>query len=172
MADSPSLQTRSLVSPLLTEHSSDQLTPLTDSALPGEGFDEVATTLEALVQAPERCQAAPFYIQAVVSQRRAFLATNLNAKREIRVTRLATVWSVGRNLACAIAIPHTSISRCHAVLGYCIGQGFYITDTASKNGTWLNQRRLEPTVRHQLRDGDLLRLGILDVEFFVTAPSA
>ncbi len=59
------------------------------------------------------------------------------------------------------------MSRRHAVIGHC-PSGFYIADLGSLNGTWVNQRRLIPSQRALLQDGDLIRFGVLGIEFFLS----
>jgi len=54
------------------------------------------------------------------------------------------------------------VSRLHAVLSYeATGEMIHIYDLGSANGTYINGRRLHPTERRVLRDGDELRLGRL-----------
>lgn len=129
-------------------------------------LDEVSTVIAPVFQARQRCQMAACYIQAVTTGRTTFLATNLIEEQATNITPIDSCWSVGRSSACAITILHRSVSRCHAVIGYDASDGFYITDVGSNNGTWINQRRLPSTQRFALRDGDLLRLGAVTIEFF------
>ncbi len=54
------------------------------------------------------------------------------------------------------------VSRLHAALSYdSAGEMIHIYDLGSANGTFINGRRLHPTERRVLRDGDELRLGRL-----------
>lgn len=116
----------------------------------------------------KRCQLSSHYIQAVTSGQQAFLSTNL-IRDVVQVTPIALAWSIGRNSNCAIAIRHRSISRCHAMIGQYGENSFYIADLGSSNGTWLNRRRLASMERRSLRDGDMIQLGSLDLEFFIAA---
>jgi len=64
--------------------------------------------------------------------------------------------TVGRNPARAdILLQDETVSGEHACVKYEHGQ-FYVYDLASKNGTYVNSRRVQ---KHMLMDGDSLRLG-------------
>ncbi|MEM8612208.1 MAG: FHA domain-containing protein, partial [Cyanobacteria bacterium P01_H01_bin.105] len=54
-----------------------------------------------------------------------------------------------------------------AVIRHTSESGFFIADVGSQSGTRLNRRRLVPQKRQALRDGDMIELGDLMVEFFV-----
>lgn len=129
-------------------------------------LDQVSTVIEPILHAHRRCQSARFYIQGITTGRTTFLATNLPNIQDFHATTIASTWLIGRSVQCAITVQNLSISRCHAVIGYCQGKGFYITDVGSSNGTWVNRRRLNVSERCPLQDGDLIQLGSLVVEFF------
>lgn len=131
-------------------------------------LDRVKTLLEPALTAPERCQSAEFYIQAVTTGRKAFLITNLSHLRGDLVTETASNWLIGRNSTCDITIRHLGISRFHAAIGFSPSEGFYITDLNSANGSWVNKQRLEALQRRPLQDGDLIRLASYRFEFFVS----
>lgn len=128
---------------------------------------DVQQIIEPILTAPDRCQISTHYIQAITTGRRTFLISNLPHGSEISVTPFSSSWSVGRSSTCAIALLHPSVSRCHAAISHQPSDGFYITDLSSSNGTWVNRRRLQAMERRKLCDGDLLRIGALDVEFFI-----
>lgn len=130
-------------------------------------LDEVTNIIEPLFEASRRCQLTAFYVQAVTTGRTAFLATNLNPDQEMQITKNASGWLLGRDRTCAILIPSCNVSRRHAVISH-DQKNFYITDIGSKNGTLVNHRRLCPNERQLLRDGDLIELGNLKAEFFVS----
>lgn len=98
----------------------------------------------------------------------AFLTTNLPEASHTIVTEFSTNWLIGRSRTCAISIPNTSISRCHAVISYCPERGFNIMDVGSSNGTFVNRRRLQAQVPCQLYDGDLIELSHTCIEFFLS----
>ncbi|MCP5468391.1 MAG: FHA domain-containing protein [Deltaproteobacteria bacterium] len=74
---------------------------------------------------------------------------------------------VGRdeNLA-RLVIDDTFISRTHAVIEMENGK-FYLKDLHSKNGTYLNEKKLRPGERspQPLRNGDRIRFNIVEFEF-------
>ncbi|MBD1910501.1 MULTISPECIES: FHA domain-containing protein [unclassified Leptolyngbya] len=130
--------------------------------------DSMAPLVHWVCQAARRCQASQYFIQAVQAIQGVCLATNLSCLKQVEITTVSSGWAIGRSSTCAIRIPDTSISRCHAILNYHPENGFFITDLGSRNGTWVNTRRLDKMERQTLRDGDLLKIGKVSVEFFVT----
>jgi hypothetical protein len=111
-----------------------------------------------------------YYIQAAQHNHRAFLTTNLcHANNTAFVTALSSTWLIGRSRNCAIVVHERSVSRCHAVVGYDVQQGFYLMDVGSSNGTYLNRKRLSVLKRYALADGDLITLCNLPFEFFIAA---
>jgi hypothetical protein len=134
-------------------------------------LDEVATLIRPVLQAQKRCQLALFYIQAVAIGRTSFLITNLMQAEINHNTAIASSWLIGRSLTCAITVKDGSVSRCHAVISHHRNAGFSITDIGSSNGTWVNRRRIPTMERRSLQDGDLIQIGSLKVEFFVTTHS-
>ncbi len=141
----------------------------------GTSFEDTCSVEAMLESTQSRCQVSQFFIQALQNGRKTILMTNL-LHTPSRSTESGTVWSLGRSSTCAIALDNPSVSRCHAVIGYHPDEGLYISDLNSSNGTWVNRRRVPPMQRIPLQDGDIVRLGTLDIEFFVsstaTAPSA
>ncbi|HEY9646396.1 MAG TPA: FHA domain-containing protein, partial [Chroococcidiopsis sp.] len=132
-------------------------------------LDELTQLLELVVAAPKRCQVGQHYIQAIALHRTTVLATNLLEHQEYQLVSIGASWLMGRSPTCAIALKHASVSRCHAVIGCNLSQGFYLTDLGSSNGTRVNRRSLTPHQRQVLRDGDLLQIGDLKAEFFLAS---
>lgn len=130
--------------------------------------DKVTTIIEPILNAPKRCEITPFYIQAICTEDATFLVTNITEGQVVRVVDSASSWLIGRRSNCAIAIPDRCVSRQHAVLGQERGQDFHITDIGSRNGSKVNNRPLATLERRNLRDGDLIELGFVQVEFFIT----
>ncbi len=108
-----------------------------------------------------------YYIQAAQVNHRAFLTTNLSNPESPQVTVISSTWLLGRSRNCAIVVQDRSVSRCHAVVGYDVQQGFYLMDVGSSNGTCLNSTRLAVLKRYPLKDGDVIALCNLKVEFFI-----
>jgi DNA-binding winged helix-turn-helix (wHTH) protein len=69
---------------------------------------------------------------------------------------------VGRDPSCAVWLDVPGVSRRHARL-VVNGERATAEDLGSKNGTFVNERPL--TAAHEVRDGDLLQLGPVDVTF-------
>jgi serine phosphatase RsbU (regulator of sigma subunit)/pSer/pThr/pTyr-binding forkhead associated (FHA) protein len=76
------------------------------------------------------------------------------------------VMILGRQAACDIVIPVTSVSREHAKITRADGE-FYLYDNESRNGTYLNNNRMDTKLSEvPLKNGD--RIRICDVEFTVS----
>jgi len=58
------------------------------------------------------------------------------------------------------------VSRLHAVLKR-EGKRVYIMDLGSSNGTFLNGKRLQPHMEHQLNHSDIFSLGKLKIQILV-----
>ncbi|NEQ99855.1 MAG: FHA domain-containing protein [Cyanothece sp. SIO2G6] len=140
---------------------------LSDCAHDMEG---VTTIIQPVLQASQRCQNTVFFIQAVSLGSTGFLATNLSPRRQesLCATDIASSWTLGRGNTCAISMRVKSVSRCHAVITYNPLLGFVLNDLGSKNGTWVNGKKVAAQSRHPLNDGDLLQFGTLEVELFVS----
>ena len=117
----------------------------------------------------DRPEGLSYYIQAAQHNHRAFLTTNLCHGDTAFVTALSSTWLIGRSRNCAIVVHDRSVSRCHAVVGYDVQQGFYLMDVGSSNGTYLNSKRLSVLKRYALVDGDVITLCNLQFEFFIAA---
>ncbi|MGF1570334.1 MAG: FHA domain-containing protein [Nodosilinea sp.] len=73
-------------------------------------------------------------------------------------------WTVGRSDDNNFVLPDRWISRNHAMLQAIENGEFYLIDLGSRNGTFVNGRRV--TVPVILRDGDLLTFGQTELKFF------
>ncbi|MEN9221331.1 MAG: adenylate/guanylate cyclase domain-containing protein [Thermostichus sp. BF3_bins_97] len=75
----------------------------------------------------------------------------------------ATAWTLGRDEDNAIVLTDPSVSRQHALLQYLDDNSIYLIDLGSRNGSFVNNRRVSiPTL---LQDGDQLTLGQSEIEF-------
>ena len=63
--------------------------------------------------------------------------------------------TIGRSPDCGIFLDDVTVSRRHAILSE-RGDGFFIEDQGSLNGTFVNRKRVESA---QLEDGDELQIG-------------
>lgn len=138
----------------------------------GQNLCQVATLIEPILDAPNRCEISSNYIQAVTTGRTTFLTTNLTNVHSTQVTEMASSWLIGRSSNCAIAILEKSISRCHAVIGHHPHEGFSIMDLGSSNGTWVNRSKLVPLQQQFLKDGDLIEFNKTRAEFFISGCGA
>jgi hypothetical protein len=77
--------------------------------------------------------------------------------------------SIGRHSDASIRIDHGTVGRQHAEL-IVTGNHIVLTDLRSRNGTWVNDTRLDERAAVDLRDGDVVRLG--DLRLRVVAPPA
>ncbi len=73
---------------------------------------------------------------------------------------------IGRDPSCAVCLPDRQVSRHHATI-HRAAEGYEVTDEGSKNGTWLNGRRLATPTR--LTDGDEVSIAARYKLFFVDA---
>jgi hypothetical protein len=70
--------------------------------------------------------------------------------------------TIGRSPDCGIFLDDVTVSRKHAILAE-RGNGFFIEDQGSLNGTFVNRKRVESG---QLEDGDELQVGKYRLTFF------
>ncbi|MCY7408490.1 MAG: FHA domain-containing protein [Alkalinema sp. CAN_BIN05] len=143
-----------------------------DPSGPEAGDLTEGNCLDDPISLMDRPESLSYYIQATQHNHRAFLTTNLCHGDSAFVTDLSSTWLMGRSRNCAIVVHNRSVSRCHAVVGYDVQQGFYLMDVGSSNGTYLNSKRLSVLKRYALVDGDMITLCNLQVEFFVAAQPA
>lgn len=71
---------------------------------------------------------------------------------------------VGRALTCALRLDYGYVSAQHAIIRH-DGQGWVIRDLASRNGTWLDGRRIPPGQEQRLRRGSELAFGVPDARW-------
>jgi pSer/pThr/pTyr-binding forkhead associated (FHA) protein len=76
---------------------------------------------------------------------------------------------LGRSASCHITIEDPLVSRQHARVRVS-GNSAFIKDLGSRNGTYLNGVRLERD--HEVKDGDRVRVGTLELVFCVIKDSA
>ena len=69
-------------------------------------------------------------------------------------------WVIGRGRGADAVLAEPTISRAHAAIGFEAGEGFFVQDLGSTNGTLLNGGR---TQRAVLADGDEIRMGRLQL---------
>jgi len=76
--------------------------------------------------------------------------------------------TIGRTGNNDVVIPDTSVSRLHAYVRRG-GNGWIVADAGSKNGSWLRGEALEPRRERPLASRAILRLGDVDLTFYLAA---
>jgi diguanylate cyclase (GGDEF)-like protein len=71
---------------------------------------------------------------------------------------------LGRDASCEIELHDDSVSRKHAAIEP-VAEGYLLTDLASRNGTYLNDQRIDARM---LQNGDRIRLGNQILKFLST----
>jgi esterase/lipase superfamily enzyme len=71
---------------------------------------------------------------------------------------------IGRSPECDVVLDDPMVSRKHAVIRR-VGRDFYVTDSNSRNKTYLNGRALVPDRPELLRDGDTITIGSIAMVF-------
>jgi hypothetical protein len=72
---------------------------------------------------------------------------------------------LGRAPANDVKLDASSVSGVHACICR-LGDDFFLEDQGSRNGTFLNTRRLMEGEKIRLTSGDLIRIGVYDIWFF------
>ena len=130
-------------------------------------FDTANVIADSLLTVKERCQVTPFYVQAIIANSSVFLVSNTGRSETLILTHAGACWLLGKSITCALPMGNVTVDPCHAVIRHTPESGFFIADVGSQSGTRLNRRRLVPQKRQALRDGDMIELGDLVLEFFV-----
>lgn len=76
--------------------------------------------------------------------------------------------TLGRTPNNDVEIADPSVSRLHAYVRQDRG-AWVVADAGSKNGSWLDQRRLEPRREVKLPSKSVLRIGDVDLTFYLAA---
>lgn len=106
----------------------------------------------------------PRYVQAVLAGRATHLLTNLIHNQTLQLNQAQGIWLIGRDRNNAIPVLDKRLSRRHAAIQYLEGEGFFLIDLKSTNGTFLNGEPVQDRIA--LKDGDRIRLGSLAFSFF------
>jgi hypothetical protein len=127
------------------------------------GHNDADVSYQSLNKVPR------FYVQGIVHQRQAYLITNLIAGESQRLIQPQMVWTIGRNREAALPLRDRVLSRRHAVILYVPNDGFHLIDLNSMNGSYVNGLRIQQ--RQALMDGDRIRMGELEFNFFTSCAS-
>lgn len=106
------------------------------------------------------------FIQGMVVEQQVFLVTNLIGNKTQALKQVQRIWTIGRDSRkVVIPIRDARLSRSHAAIEYINGEGFYLIDLGSSNGSYVNG---EPIRHHTLlREGDRVRLGSFTFTFLM-----
>jgi adenylate cyclase len=74
-----------------------------------------------------------------------------------------TLFTVGRDYSSDLVLDDKVVSRNHAIIRQLGGGDYFVIDSGSSNGTYVNGSRI--TVPTKLRNGDVLSFGSLEVTF-------
>lgn len=111
-----------------------------------------------------RSRVAARYVQGVTQGNQAHIITNLLKGKTQALYQPQSAWIFGRDRKAALSIQDKRLSRRHAAIQYIEGEGFYLIDLNSTNGSFINGepvRQCSP-----LKDGDQVRLGSLAFTFY------
>lgn len=72
--------------------------------------------------------------------------------------------SVGRSRWCDVVFTNSTVSRSHAVVAL-RKDGFYVFDTESKTGVYVNNQKIEK--KQKLEDGDVIAFGTAIMKFHI-----
>ena len=68
------------------------------------------------------------------------------------------ILTIGREPGSTLCISHLAVSERHAEITYATGR-YLLRDLGSRNGTFLNDNRLDPFSVHVINPGDKIRIG-------------
>ena len=72
--------------------------------------------------------------------------------------------SVGRSKLCDVIFSNSTVSRFHAVVAL-RKDGFYVFDTESKSGVYVNEKQIEK--KETLSNGDIIAFGTAIMKFYI-----
>ncbi|MBR5201774.1 MAG: FHA domain-containing protein [Clostridia bacterium] len=72
--------------------------------------------------------------------------------------------SIGRSKFCDVVFTNSTVSRSHAVVAL-RKDGFYVFDTESKTGVYVNGNKIEKS--EKLNDGDIIAFGTAFMKFYI-----
>lgn len=98
-----------------------------------------------------------------------FLKFEDEDEREIPLNG-GNVWKIGRTEQNTVMLPDDMVSRNHAIIQQMEGGEFFLIDMGSRNGSFVNGRRVSAPVA--LRDGDHLSFGVARLCFHNPAEAA
>jgi pSer/pThr/pTyr-binding forkhead associated (FHA) protein len=106
----------------------------------------------------------PRYVLGAIEGDKPTVITNILIGATQVIHQPEGIWLVGRDREAAFSLRDRRLSRRHAAIHYVAGEGFYLVDFESTNGSYVNGDRLEH--RHRLKEGDRVRMGGISFTFF------
>jgi hypothetical protein len=108
--------------------------------------------------------AKELFLHAVVSDRDAYVTTNLSEAVSHCLHQSQNIWTIGSDSSCGITVLNQKLSGYHAAIQYVNHQGFYLKDLNSTHGSFVNGEPVYQSIK--LKDGDKIRLGSVCFSFF------
>jgi pSer/pThr/pTyr-binding forkhead associated (FHA) protein len=106
-----------------------------------------------------------YHLQGVVDGSAIYVTTNLCDNQTQTLQQPQHIWTIGRDRSNGICVHDQLLSPHHAAIQYVEGEGFFLIDFNSENGSFVNSEQVYQPVR--LKDGDRIRLGSLSFDFFL-----
>ncbi len=125
-----------------------------------------AVAIQQVASAMKEPAPAAMATDAALQEAKLVFANNLELSPPPPETYLSQtrVISVGRQEGCSLVINHNTISRRHAEISYAHGQHI-LRDLGSKNGTTINNQRIEPNSITILKPNDKVSFGHVQFVF-------
>ncbi len=137
------------------------------ASLPTSQLVEIILHQQNLIRSLEQAQApkfAPPPPQPVLPPKSPYLLLRTEAGNCYFTLNEGTCWTVGRSDDNSIPLADRWMSRNHAIIQAMAPNEFYLIDLGSRNGTFVNGRRVNVPV--SLRHGDHVTFGQTELEFF------
>ncbi|BCL37486.1 FHA domain-containing protein [Nostoc sp. MS1] len=112
-----------------------------------------------------RIATKPYHLQGVVDESAIYITTNLCSNQTQTLQQPQHIWTIGRDRSNGICLQDQLLSSHHAAIQYVEGEGFFLIDFNSENGSFVNSEQVYQPVK--LKDGDRIRLGSLSFDFFL-----
>ncbi len=137
------------------------------ASLPTSQLVEIILRQQTLIQALQQSQATPFE-EAVppplLPPKSPYLLLRTEEGNCYFTLSEGSCWTVGRSDDNSIPLADRWMSRNHAMIQAMAPNEFYLIDLGSRNGTFINGRRVNIPV--SLRHGDHVTFGQTELEFF------
>jgi C4-dicarboxylate-specific signal transduction histidine kinase len=95
---------------------------------------------------------------------RSFLLKGLNYEHNGTIFEVIEPLMMGRSRKCQVLLDDGLVSRCHSLFEIKDGK-LYVSDLGSRNGTFVNQNKIEDV--HPVEHGDIVRIGRLEFQVII-----